>query len=166
MAKSQDKERRDLKDIYLEDVSIFYRDFIGKVDKQYNPQGKKSFCVKINNEDTLNQMIEDGYTIKYLTNADGPDTPYTKVKVNYEGYYPPNIYTIIGRKKTKLNDETVKTLDKADIARVDLVISPFPYEIGGKTGTAAYVKDMYVTIVPDIFAAKYDFDDDEEVPFD
>ena len=66
-----------------------------------------------------------------------------------------------------LTEDTVGSLDYADISNVDVVISPFEYnDIGGKSGVAAYVKTMYVSVVEDEFASKYDYDDEpEELPF-
>ena len=63
-----------------------------------------------------------------------------------------------------LNEETVGSLDYAEISSVDIVIRPYEYDVRGEQGVAAYVKTMYVNIVEDEFADKYDFGE-EEVPF-
>ena len=47
---------------------------------------------------------------------------------------------------------------------VDVVISPYYWEVSGKSGIKGYVKTMYVTIQEDVFADKYS-EDDDDFPF-
>ena len=59
------------------------------------------------------------------------------------------------RKKTRLNEDNINTVDYANIAKVDLTVTPYDWEVNGKSGTKAYLKTAYITINEDEFADKY-----------
>ena len=56
------------------------------------------------------------------------------------------------RRKTRLDEGSVDSLDYAEIKTVDLVINPYNWEPGR---VKAYLKTMYIEIVQDAFADKW-----------
>lgn len=152
--------------ISVENARIIFRNFAGKPSK-FNAEGKRNFCLLIDDE-SANKFKLDGWNVKYLNPRDPDDKPqpYIQVSVAFDNFSP-NIYLISGGKKTKLNEDTVSVLDYAEIENVDLIIRPYNWEVSGKSGIKAYVKNMYVTIVENEFEKKYrDLEsEDEDVPF-
>lgn len=65
---------------------------------------------------------------------------------------PPNIYLMTGRRRQRLTEDTVESLDYAEIKTVDLTIKPYNWDVGRVKG---YLKTMYVQIVEDKFAEKW-----------
>lgn len=153
-----------LDNLVIENAQIRFRNFSGNPDKFNTRGGVRQFAVLIPH-DIAADLMNEGWNIKFLKarNEDEEDQPYLSVKVNYSGNVHPNIYLVTKKNKTVLNEDTVGSLDYAEIANIDITIRPYQWEVNGKTGVAAYVKTMYVTVVEDEFASKYDFDD--EVPF-
>ena len=152
--------------ISVENARIIFRNFAGKESK-FNAKGKRNFCLILDNEDA-EKLADIGWNIKYLNPRDPEDPPqaYLQVAVAYENF-PPKIWLISGGKKTELNEDTVSVLDYAEIENVDIIVRPYTWEVNGKGGIKAYVKNMYVTIVENEFEKKYRNldEDDEDTPF-
>ena len=147
--------------IAIENAHIMFRNFRGEASK-FNAAGKRNFCVRLD-QDLADQMIEDGWNVKFLRPREEGDepTPYIQVAVSFDNIEP-NIFTITGRHKNRLNSDTIDILDYAEIENVDLIIRPYNWEVNGKTGVKAYVKNMYITLVEDEFADKYADISDED----
>lgn len=152
----------------IENAKIIFRNFSGKGSK-YNRDGSRNFAIFLNNEKDVETLRADGWDIKKMKPKDGivdeEDKYYLPVSVSFNNI-PPNVFMITGNKKVQLNEDTISNLDYSEIENADLILTPYNWEVNGKTGVRAYLKTAYITIVQDEFASKYNFDfDDDEVPF-
>jgi hypothetical protein len=153
-------------DLQIENARLIFKNFAGEGSK-FNRPGNRNFCV-ILEPDVAHALMDDGWNVRQLRPRDDEEEGayYLQVAVAF-GNIPPKIFMISGRTKTAIYEDTIDTLDYAEIANVDLIIRPYNWEVNGKTGVKAYLKTMYVEIKRDMFADKYDFGalDDEDLPF-
>ena len=145
--------------LVIKNARIIFRNFSGEV-SQYNKNGDRSFCVVLEDPDYAQELREAGWNVRIKApKEDGDDTlMYLPVKVRYTNF-PPRIYTVVGRRKTLLDERAVSSLDYADIDDIDLVIRPYNWEVKGEHGVSAYVDEMYVSVTPSAFGDKYEFED-------
>lgn len=145
--------------LIMENAKIRFRNFSGRPD-EFTREGDRSFALVIDDEDLANKLKEDGWNVRMrMPKNDGEDPwYYLKVKVNFGGF-PPKIIEVTSRNRVSLNEETVGILDSAELKSVDVEISPYHWEIGGRSGITAYLKTMYATIEEDPFVAKYELTD-------
>ena len=144
----------------MENARLIFRNFEGREEK-YNRKGDRNFGLIIEDPEVAQQLAEDGWNIKELTpknNDDYDDTPeviyWLPVTVRFDSV-PPKVMLVTRRKKTRLNEDNINTVDYANIAKVDLTVTPYDWEVNGKSGTKAYLQTAYITINEDEFADKY-----------
>ena len=157
--------------LVMENIRVIFKNFRGLED-MYNRAGDRNFCVPIDDPDEAARLKDMGWNIKmYKGSEDSDPLYYLQVAVSYKNIEP-NIYMVTNKNKVRLSEATVGNLDSADIKTADLIVSPYNWEVNGKTGTKAYCKTMYVVIDEDVFAGKYDFESadnfaaaEDDIPF-
>jgi hypothetical protein len=149
-------EKTQMEPLTLEDRRIIFRNFSGK-EGRYNAAGVRNFAVILTEEEGK-LMEDDGWNVKWGKPREDEDPlpPFLKVNVKYGGKgAPPGIVLITSRGKTRIGEEEAQLVDWADIVKVDLIIRPWSYEIGERSGISAYLKSIYVTIREDELELKY-----------
>lgn len=159
----------------MEDVRIGFKNFSGAEGK-FNRKGDRNFVIFLD-DDWAEELTLEGWNVRELKprSEDDDPQPYLQVAVRFGGR-PPRVVLITSRGKTTIGEDEVSMLDWADIRKVDLVLNPYEWEVSGKSGIKAYLKNMYVTLEEDDLDKKYanvpdsaasalipeELDDDEE----
>lgn len=145
--------------IALENVQIGFKNFAG-VEGPYNTSGDRNFVVFLSNE-TAEQLANEGWNVKFPKpvqhfdpDRDYERDPYLPVAISFNSY-PPKVVLVTQDNVTRLDESTIDMLDWADIESVDIVIRPYNWSVGSKSGVKAYTKALYVTIRTDAFDSKY-----------
>ena len=151
--------------LIIEDARIVFRNFEGR-EGEYNREGDRNFSVVIEDPDMAETLIRDGWNLKAFKKQDPDDETvyHVKVSVNMDGDWPAKLFLVNRRGiPNRLDEDTVRQLDKIELDRIDLTINPSSWEVNGKSGIKAYLKDLYASQVEDELARKYsrDFDDGE-----
>lgn len=139
----------------IEDARIIYRNFAG-VGSKFNREGDRNFAVIIPNQEICDELIEAGWNVKIKPPREDYDEPFmflpVKIKFNNRG---PAAYVVSGDSVTRLNEDTIGMLDEIDIAKVDMDLRPYDWDVNGKTGRTAYLQAINVTQNIDRFGARY-----------
>lgn len=149
----------------FENAKIPFKNFSGRETK-YNRAGDRNFTVIIPDEELALQLRTEGWNVRQLKSRD-PQEPgdyALDVNVSYKGR-PPRVVLIAHGRQTVLDEKSINVMDYADIANIDLVVTPYNWNVNGKSGVKAYLRSMYVTLAEDKFAAKYaDMEYTDDVP--
>ena len=154
--------------LQIDDARIIFKNFEGRGDK-FNREGDRNFSLLIEDENTANALIKEGWNVKIKSGREEGDDPFMRlpVKVKFTDYGP-NVYLVTGNRRNELDEESIGCLDNIEIESVDMDIRPYDWEVNGKTGRTAYLQSMEVVQRIDRFAARYtgnDIDGESKLTF-
>lgn len=137
--------------LQFDDVEIIWPNFSGTPDK-YNRDGKRSFNIVIPDEETKEALEAEGWTVKTKPANDEYTEPlyYMPVKVSYHRdpelqHLDPVVTLVTGRRSNELDEESIDNLDHINILEIPhMDISPYDWEVNGKTGRSAYLKKAII----------------------
>lgn len=146
------------RDLVISDARLLpgsFRNFSG-VESKYNRKGDRNFCVIIDDQDKVQELLNDGWNVRCLAPREEGDEPtcYIPVKVSFDNF-PPKVFMYTQTSKTQLDEETIGMLDQVEYDTVDLTLSAYNWSVQGKSGIKAYLKTLHVVIKEDVHAAKY-----------
>lgn len=143
--------------VQIDDARIIWRNFRGEGGR-YNKEGERNFCLVIPDQEAADALSAEGFNVKIKPPREEGDAPfmYLKIKVNFNDRGP-NIYVQSGNSRIRLNEDTVRRLDRIDLMSVDMDIQRGreQWEINGQTGYAAYLRSMLAYQEVDRFAERY-----------
>jgi hypothetical protein len=136
-------------------IRIAFRNFEGREDV-YNRKGDRNFAIIFENPEVAQNLVDQGFNIKYLKPREEGDepTPYLPVAVSYK-VRPPKIALVTSKSLTYVNESEVELLDWVDIETADVSITPSEWVVNGKSGIKAYLNSMYIKIVEDYLDQKW-----------
>lgn len=148
--------------LIIENAKIIFKNFSGK-ETPYNRKGDRNFAVIIEDPETAQNLANIGWKVKTLKplEEDGEPGYYIPVAVSYKAYAPV-IDLITKRNRVNMTEETIGSLDFAKIKSADIILSPYPWSVNGRSGYKAYLKTGYFVIDEDPFAEKYAHLDESE----
>lgn len=130
--------------LQIDDARICFRNFAGEADK-YNRAGDRNFALVIEDVETKDALIAEGYNVRVKPPRDEDDTPFmylpVKIKFNDRGPYA---YLVTNGRKVQLDEESIDCLDKVYILRCDMDIRPYDWDVNGKSGRTAYLQSIQV----------------------
>lgn len=139
----------------IEDARLMFRNFAGR-EREFNSAGDRNFCILLEPH-MAEQLRHDGWNVKELKVKEEGETPqaYIQVTVNYSKGRPPRCVLISSRGRNDLGADEVEILDVVDIARADVSLNPYHWEVRDNKGVKAYLKSIYVTAQEDELDIKY-----------
>lgn len=152
-----------IKDLEIENAYIFSKNFKGskrvnpRTNKVVNAEGTRGFCVRIDNADIAQQMLEDGWNIKINPSEIEGEDPfcYLPVEARFNNF-PPSIYMVSGGKAHELDISHVHQLDDKRFNKVNLVIHPRRYQNDeGEWKIKAFLREGWFFIEQSRFAEEW-----------
>ena len=161
--------------LQIQDARLIFKNFKGEKSPK-NRDGKKTFCVVIDDEEIADRMREDGFNVRKWRDYD-----ILTVRCNFRenGSGPHVVINSYSNNNGKLkltacvecDNDTVGRLDDIRYDWVDLSINPYRYEKDDESyGYSAYLSEMYVNVIRSALEEKYAAmegpeDDEDDTPF-
>lgn len=125
-----------------------FRNFSGAV-STYNKSGERKFSVFLP-EELARDLMDIGWYIKEKPPyREGGDPQFQlDIAVGYDRWPPVVKLTSYDGTVSYLTEDNVGILDSLDIADATVEIRPHNWEVNGKTGCKAYLKELTVTARP------------------
>lgn len=157
--------------VKLDSCELIFRNFSGTGGK-FNREGNRNFCVILSEEEGK-ALKASGWNVKQRPPREDGEIlpPYMKVSIGTDSFLKgrTKIYRMdvdvdgTPRRdgngdivKAVLTPETVGQLDSAYIVDAQVILSPYYYDIQGRSGISAYVDEMTVVVQMDPWTAKYE----------
>ena len=143
----------------IENARLVFRNLSGK-GSEYNKEGDRNFAVVLD-DDQAAALAADGWSVKTREPREGFEdsgnfnTLRVNVKFSENEIRNPKIYRISNGKMVQLTEKSVGCIDFDDIETVDLTIRPYNWEKANRSGTSAYLEEMYVTVRYNALQDKY-----------
>lgn len=156
---------RDGKLLQIDDARLIFKNFSGEESK-FNRAGDRNFAVRIDDHELADQLIDEGWNVTIKPPKEEGDDPYmylkVKIKFNSRG---PKAFLKAGRNVRILSEKNIGLLDVVDMARVDLDLRAYDWDVNGKTGRTAYLDSINVeqnlNRFEEVYAKNY-YNEDEE----
>lgn len=104
-------------------------------------------------------LMAYGWNVKIKPPRTPEEEPFIYLKVNVKfNERGPAIYLVSNNKSIRLNEDTVRCLDKIDILYANLDIRPYDWEMRGNSGRTAYLQGAEIYQNIDRFTAKHERD--------
>lgn len=134
----------------IEGARLVFKNLSGK-GSEYNKEGDRNFAVVLDDEQA-ERLASDGWAVKVREPREGYEdegnfnTLRVNVKFGPNEARNPKIYRISNGRMVQLTENSVGCIDFDDIENVDLVIRPYNWMKANRSGTSAYLEEMYVTV--------------------
>lgn len=149
----------------VEEARIGFKNFAGEVGP-YNKDGKKDFALMIDNDELLNDLVEQGYNVKYpkpnpeINPEEDTRSPYLMIKVDRQ--VSPLVIKVdvngAELSRQRVPNEETGMLDWLSPKTIDLVVRPYDYSDSGftnGTGISAWLNEIVYVVEVSPLEAKY-----------
>lgn len=142
--------------ILFENARLIWKNFAG-IKRLYNEEGNRNFSVVLENEELIEDLIKLGWNVKQKAARSDDEEPliHLPIAVAFDSRRPPAIYLINSKGRRQIGEELAVLIDNADADNWDLIVRPYDWEVNGKRGKKAYLKELFVTLHESVLDMKY-----------